>query len=507
MPGRVKPPDESPKGTGLSLRSLPNIYRKSSVDTKGSEPDRGNLNRPRSVKSGEREMVWSQKLVLCLDGGGGSGLSQLLILRSLMQLIRKAETAERDMDLQPSFELLPCHYFDYICGTSTGGLLAIMLGLLRLSVETCLLWMGDLEKVCSKEPGMDSRSGQRDLFRGVATDKSLSLLQEMVKGKIEEQRDSPFLGNERMCRTIAMCLQKENGARTPYMFRSYKARRRTPGLLDRNLAVDRPLRVAEVISAIAASKYCSYSSTESFMDGSLEVNNPSYEVFNEICSTHRRGDEAVRLLLSIGSGDLQRPRRSSLWTSLRSSRNHSFNMMRRQAESVHETMQKISHTLEACEYYRLSVPSDDLSFGSNLSIVSMKSQMQRDGVNFLKRSNSVKVATEDYLKSTNAQFALRSCAEFLVRRRRERTRHSRWDTFAGLAYQCREPDCTRANKNWEDQGEFMNHLHDVHRLKYPDLNHFEQVQKKLDDATVIIPAVKLTNVADIRKKPLKRPGG
>ncbi|XTI93327.1 hypothetical protein V2W45_1215471, partial [Cenococcum geophilum] len=32
----------------------------------------------------------------------------------------------------------PCHYFDYIFGTSTGGLNAIMLGRLRMSVDECI---------------------------------------------------------------------------------------------------------------------------------------------------------------------------------------------------------------------------------------------------------------------------------------------------------------------------------------------------------------------------------
>lgn len=35
-------------------------------------------------------------------------------------------------------ELLPCHYFDYMYGTSTGGLIATMLGRLRMSVLQCL---------------------------------------------------------------------------------------------------------------------------------------------------------------------------------------------------------------------------------------------------------------------------------------------------------------------------------------------------------------------------------
>lgn len=35
-------------------------------------------------------------------------------------------------------ELLPCHYFDYIYGTSTGGLISVMLARLRMTVPQCL---------------------------------------------------------------------------------------------------------------------------------------------------------------------------------------------------------------------------------------------------------------------------------------------------------------------------------------------------------------------------------
>ena len=34
---------------------------------------------------------------------------------------------------------LPCHYFDYIAGTSTGGLIAIMLGRLRMNIDDCIV--------------------------------------------------------------------------------------------------------------------------------------------------------------------------------------------------------------------------------------------------------------------------------------------------------------------------------------------------------------------------------
>jgi patatin-like phospholipase/acyl hydrolase len=62
--------------------------------------------------------------ILALDGGGVRGLSSLLILQNLMQEVQRLKG-----DKEPP---LPCEYFDLICGTSTGGLITIMLGRLRM---------------------------------------------------------------------------------------------------------------------------------------------------------------------------------------------------------------------------------------------------------------------------------------------------------------------------------------------------------------------------------------
>lgn len=62
--------------------------------------------------------------ILSLDGGGVRGLSTLLILRNLMEEIGRRNST--------STAAKPCDYFDMIGGTSTGGLIAIMLGLLGM---------------------------------------------------------------------------------------------------------------------------------------------------------------------------------------------------------------------------------------------------------------------------------------------------------------------------------------------------------------------------------------
>lgn len=64
--------------------------------------------------------------LLSLDGGGVRGLSSLAILKRLMETINP--------DAPPK----PCEYFDMIGGTSTGGLIAIMLGRLEMNIDECI---------------------------------------------------------------------------------------------------------------------------------------------------------------------------------------------------------------------------------------------------------------------------------------------------------------------------------------------------------------------------------
>lgn len=101
--------------------------------------------------------VWRARRVLNLEGDSFAGLFALYVLQELMRLIGERErriqppnetsassplyrpyNKSRPQSFQPGSTALlyrPCHYFDFICGTSFGGTCAIMLGVMRFTVS------------------------------------------------------------------------------------------------------------------------------------------------------------------------------------------------------------------------------------------------------------------------------------------------------------------------------------------------------------------------------------
>ena len=70
--------------------------------------------------------------VLSLDGGGVKGYTTLLILQRIFRTLKNIA------DLDDDSVLRPCDVFDLIVGTSTGGIIATMLGRLEMSIEDAL---------------------------------------------------------------------------------------------------------------------------------------------------------------------------------------------------------------------------------------------------------------------------------------------------------------------------------------------------------------------------------
>jgi len=112
--------------------------------------------------------------LLSLDGGGGGvcGLSSLIILKEIMDRIMFDENLESAP--------LPCEYFDLIGGTGTGGIIALMLGRLRLSVdETIKHYIQLINTVFLDKNGVFFGAGKEPMFKA---SKLEEVMKEIISG-------------------------------------------------------------------------------------------------------------------------------------------------------------------------------------------------------------------------------------------------------------------------------------------------------------------------------------
>ncbi|KAH8698072.1 hypothetical protein GQ44DRAFT_591420, partial [Phaeosphaeriaceae sp. PMI808] len=78
------------------------------------------------------------------DGGGVRGFVSLVTLKYILEEVKEKDKCAT----LPK----PCEYFDMIAGISTGGLIAIMLGVLDLDIDTCIEAYRYLAEVVFSEP-------------------------------------------------------------------------------------------------------------------------------------------------------------------------------------------------------------------------------------------------------------------------------------------------------------------------------------------------------------------
>jgi predicted acylesterase/phospholipase RssA len=79
--------------------------------------------------------------ILCLDGGGTRGVLSVAMLQELFQHIYLSDSSHKHKPSTPKRFIEPWEVFDLICGTSTGGILAVLLGGHRCSLaETARLY-------------------------------------------------------------------------------------------------------------------------------------------------------------------------------------------------------------------------------------------------------------------------------------------------------------------------------------------------------------------------------
>ncbi|KAI1130681.1 hypothetical protein F5Y10DRAFT_262831 [Nemania abortiva] len=230
--------------------------------------------------------------LLSLDGGGVRGLSSLLILKKLMESL--------DFTNPPR----PCECFDMIGGTSTGGLIAIMLGRLRMTVDECIEMYKQLSpKIFTKihHSKVNWRGELQSRFDHQALEKEIQLLLERHSlGPDELFAETP---NRPECKTFVCATSRSSSETT--VFSSYYSNRRGNDLR----SVAKIYEVARATSAASSFFDPIIIGGEEFVDGATGANNPIQQMWTEATDTFRNGldwilEDNVGCLVSIGTGKL-----------------------------------------------------------------------------------------------------------------------------------------------------------------------------------------------------------
>ncbi|RSM15747.1 hypothetical protein CDV31_004846 [Fusarium ambrosium] len=233
-------------------------------------------------------------ILLSLDGGGAKGLSTLLILQELMERI--------DRDNPPK----PCDVFDMIGGTSTGGLIAIMLGRLEMSVADCI----EAYQHISRQVFRPTFCGKY-MPRAMRTITGRSMydsqkLEDVVKNIIQAWGEAPNAPLETTdddrCKVFVCATQCLK--RSQVQFCSY----RDPVHHNRadGIKIWEAARATSAASAYFDPIKIGPHSLE-FVDGGIGTNNPVFETRNCArdlwqASNDTNFDEQIQCLVSIGAG-------------------------------------------------------------------------------------------------------------------------------------------------------------------------------------------------------------
>ncbi|KAF4964394.1 hypothetical protein FSARC_7659 [Fusarium sarcochroum] len=221
----------------------------------------------------------------CSDGGGVRGLSSLYILRHLMKRIDSRNPPK------------PCDYFDIIGGTSTGGLIAIMLGRLRMSIADCIKKYEELsDDVFKPKRQLNIFGKAKDIWKldGAFDALELEAATKIVIQYAGMDSEDKLVEHDPQCKVFVLAMRSE--ITRPVRLRNYET----------------PLTVQEVDCTIveavratsAASSFFSPVTIEgqTFIDAAVGYNNPVDEVLEEVYQVWAGPNSSIERFVSVGTG-------------------------------------------------------------------------------------------------------------------------------------------------------------------------------------------------------------
>ncbi|KAI3332970.1 FabD/lysophospholipase-like protein [Ustulina deusta] len=319
--------------------------------------------------------------LLSLDGGGIRGVSSLMILRRLMATVTPGSSPK------------PCDYFDMIGGTSTGGLIAIMLGRLGMTVDECIeAYVSLSDRVFEKKSHRVKINGKLQ-GRYDKTELERAIKEILIKRGLPE--DALLKDVDAACKVFVCATSKETGD-TTCLTNYHSLRQDNSDLLD-------------VTTIWEAGRATSAATTffepiaigpfhEKFVDGALGANNPIFEMWNQAQDVW--GDELdkkLECLVSIGTGlpGLQPVRDDIVHIGA------TLKALATETEKTAEQFHRDKPSLDdQGRYYRFNVARG----------------LEEIGLAESKKQNEIAAVTRRYVESQAVFRQMRRCADNLSRR-------------------------------------------------------------------------------------------
>ncbi|EAQ84177.1 hypothetical protein CHGG_10581 [Chaetomium globosum CBS 148.51] len=220
------------------------------------------------------------------NGGGIRGLSELLILNEIMSRLKSRFDSKED--------LLPADVFHMIGGTSTGGLVALLLGRLRLTVPEAIAHYTSLAETIFTARKPFWKDGR---FKASALEDSIKRVVEQTLGNANEKMDAGN-GLRTRCKTFVCAVDTKCVNKVPTLFRSWAPKKDA----SHNCAIWQAARATTAAPPLFKQIVIGEpTGTKAYVDGALGCNNPIRCVISEAV-TEFGVDRLVGCILSIGTG-------------------------------------------------------------------------------------------------------------------------------------------------------------------------------------------------------------
>ncbi|KAI1826668.1 acyl transferase/acyl hydrolase/lysophospholipase [Xylaria intraflava] len=285
--------------------------------------------------------------ILSLDGGGIRGKSSLLVLENIMEAIRIA----KGLDAVPR----PCECFNLIGGTSTGGIIAIMLGRLGMTVDECIQAYDKFAQIAFTPKKLLPFASPKGAYSAQALEAAIrqTVKQFCPRSPCIDQRrrgqptaescqhEDPGFRDTLCTKTVVLAITKDNVDAAPTLFATYDT-----STSYENCAIWQVARATSAATTFFKSIKLGRDNVE-FIDAGFGYNNPC-EVLIEEARQQFPNHGALRVL-SIGTGQ-------GSVVEIKDSRFSILQALQKMASTSTAVANRLKTQYEdSCQYYRFNV--------------------------------------------------------------------------------------------------------------------------------------------------------